>query len=45
MAFWPPVSAISGIGRPLGDNLPASVRWMMRATSVEPVNITARAAA
>ena len=40
MAFWPPVSAISGIGWPFTDRRLASWRAMMRATSVEPVNIT-----
>ena len=40
MAFCPPVSAISGIGRPVGDSRSASCAWISRATSVEPVNIT-----
>jgi hypothetical protein len=35
--FWPPVSAISGTS---GPSLPASVRAIRRATSVEPVNAT-----
>ena len=39
-AFWPPVSAISGIGSPSAPSLCASARWMIRATSVEPVNNT-----
>jgi hypothetical protein len=42
IAFWPPVSAMSGMGLPSGSSLPASVRWMMRATSVEPVKTTPR---
>ena len=41
IAFCPPVSAISGIGRPARDRRVASWRWISRATSVDPVNITA----
>ncbi len=37
MALMPPVSAISGA---IGPSLAASVRLMMRATSVEPVKAT-----
>ena len=40
IAFWPPVSAISGMGWPFDDNRSDNWRWMSRATSVEPVNIT-----
>ncbi|MNN29944.1 hypothetical protein D3C81_1435700 [compost metagenome] len=40
IAFWPPVSAISGIGRPAASRRPATLRCSRRATSVEPVNIT-----
>ncbi|MNV63015.1 hypothetical protein D3C71_1555910 [compost metagenome] len=40
MAFWPPVSATSGMGWPPGPRRRASVRCRMRATSVEPVNST-----
>ena len=40
IAFWPPVSAISGIGLPSGSRRLDSVLLMRRATSVEPVNIT-----
>ncbi|MNY16357.1 hypothetical protein D3C86_1496180 [compost metagenome] len=40
IAFWPPVSAISGIGRPWLSRRPAMLRCSKRATSVEPVNIT-----
>ena len=39
-AFCPPVSAISGTGRPSGPRRSASCRAISRATSVEPVNIT-----
>ena len=39
-AFWPPVSAMNGTGRPSGLSRPASCRWISRATSVEPVNTT-----
>ena len=41
-AFCPPVSAISGTGWPSGFRRSASVAWMLRATSVEPVNSTPR---
>ena len=41
MAFCPPVSAMSGIGLPCRDRRVASCRWIRRATSVDPVNITA----
>ena len=41
-AFCPPVSAISGTVRPSGLSRSASWRWISRATSVEPVNITPR---
>ncbi|MNS74167.1 hypothetical protein D3C72_1076340 [compost metagenome] len=44
IAFWPPVSAISGMVWPSSSRRSASVRAMMRATSVEPVNITPRTA-
>ncbi len=40
IAFWPPVSAISGTARPSGARRVASWRWISRATSVEPVNST-----
>ncbi len=40
IAFWPPVSAISGTGRPSGFRRWASVRCSSRATSVEPVKST-----
>ena len=40
IAFCPPVSAISGMGRPCADTRSASCAWISRATSVEPVNIT-----
>ena len=39
-AFWPPVSAISGMQRPCGLRRFASVCAISRDTSVEPVNIT-----
>ena len=39
-AFWPPVSAISGIGWPSGRKRPAKRAAISLATSVEPVNIT-----
>ena len=39
-AFCPPVSAISGTGWPSGLRRAASAAWMLRATSVEPVNST-----
>ncbi|OIQ81086.1 hypothetical protein GALL_371540 [mine drainage metagenome] len=42
IAFCPPVSAISGIGRPRESSRSASCAWISRATSVEPVNITPR---
>ncbi|CFE03023.1 Uncharacterised protein [Bordetella pertussis] len=42
MAFWPPVSAISGMVWPWSSRRSASAPAMMRATSVEPVNITPR---
>ena len=42
IAFCPPVSAISGIGRPRSSSRPARLRCSSRATSVEPVNITPR---
>ena len=40
IAFWPPVSAISVTARPRLSTRPATLRCRMRATSVEPVNIT-----
>ena len=40
IAFCPPVSAISATGWPLAPRRPASVLCRMRATSVEPVNMT-----
>ena len=40
MAFWPPVSATSAMGRPAGDRRRDSWRAIRRDTSVEPVNIT-----
>ena len=40
IAFWPPVSAISGTGRPSPFRRPARLFCSSRATSVEPVNIT-----
>ncbi|MOA22221.1 hypothetical protein D3C78_1427670 [compost metagenome] len=40
MAFWPPVSAISGMGWPPGPRRWASDFCKVRATSVEPVNST-----
>ena len=42
IAFCPPVSAISGIGRPRSSSRPARLRCSSRATSVDPVNITPR---
>ena len=42
MAFWPPVSAMSGMVRPWASRRPARLREMMPATSVEPVNMTPR---
>ncbi len=40
MAFWPPVSAMSGTGSPSRVSRSARMRWMPLATAVEPVNIT-----
>ena len=42
MAFMPPVSAISGVGRPCASRRVAMLRCSREATSVEPVNITPR---
>ena len=39
IAFWPPVSAINGIGCPVGLRRWATVFCKILATSVEPVNI------
>ena len=40
IAFWPPVSAINITGWPLWVRRCEMLRWIRRATSVEPVNST-----